>query len=195
MAGEFILYRAVSNDKNSVDSDTTTKNVGDESKIEFGIQNYTEFQRTPDNSAYVTSFNAEITRTQTDNPVPLQDDTKNPDTGYSGTIITLQLFFDQTILNSEGNPTPSQAITRLIQWTGYDTTLDEELKKFRRGRFGIRDLRHSDINVTPIPERGVKILKFIYAEDYQFLGQVTGTLVLQISGKPVLPKQLEEGES
>ena len=161
MAGEVCIFRMT----NTTDTEATITT----DKIEF-----TE-GAVPDNRAIVTSFEPEMSRTQTSNSAPFLDEARKPDTGYSGNRYLFELFF-----NEEGGA--AGAIQKIRDWMKEENALKG---KFPQGRFGIRNDQRPEFNLTPTRTTGYKIIYFKLTQDMLYPIYPTATLILEMSGDPV----------
>lgn len=187
--GEFALFRCQDNRYNGEYTHTDSNNddiIGVDSSeiIHFGSVDIItdDDEKEPDGNSYIMGMKFSARRVDTDNPLPQTNKVNNPDTGFGGTTITLNLLFDQT----NSSDAIALGINKLIAWTNNDNDIETVEGSFRFGRFGIRDDRHSDLNVNPTKTQGVKIVSFDFDEDYTFYGQIQAVLVLRISGDPLL---------
>lgn len=146
---------------------TDTENTITADKLEFD-----EGALIPDAKAGIQSFNPSMSRFQTDNPIPYQNKTNKPDTGFSGTRYQLNIFFNE----SDGL---AGGVNILKKWYKEDNAIT---KKFRHGRFGIRNDYRPEFNLIPDNTAGYKLVHYDLFQDLAINHLVPGVIILEFSG-------------
>ena len=145
---------------------TNNKESQSKDKIEFG-----DASTTPDSRTAITGFHVFTSRSRTDNGAPDINIARRPDTGFRGTMITLDIFFK----SPDGRP---GSIAILNRWL----TEDNHSDLFRHGLFGLRFDKYPQFNLNPTPQAGFKFSDFRLDWDADRSPTATGQIVLELSG-------------
>ena len=114
-----------------------------------------------------------MSRTQTDNAAPIQEESRKPDTGFQGLRITIYAFFDE----SDGYY--AKAIAKLRDWMADDNFIRQH---YPNGRIGFRNDFQPEFNVEPDATGGLKLIRVASNHDNEHFTFRTVEIVLEQSG-------------
>ena len=134
----------------------------------------------PDALTGLVSIEPIISRTRTKNAAPFSDESRMPDTGFSGVRLMVKLFFDESTIHN-GIVQKSKAIQRLTYWY-----VNRNTKRgiWREGRLGIRCDYRDEFDLVPEYDSGYKLVEFRLMQELKYNPAPSGYLVLEHSGDP-----------
>ncbi len=128
----------------------------------------------PDARSGVVSTTISMMRTQTDNAAPFQEESRHPDTGFSGVRYTIHVVFDERDNNY------AKSIERLVKWQGEDQFIKG---RYANGRIGIRNDFQPEFNLVPDNTSGYKIASVTSTHDGEYHQIRTAEIILIQSGE------------
>ena len=140
----------------------------------------------PDNRTKFVECNPPTNRFDTRNPNPFSENTIRPDTGYSGTMVQLDLLFDETdrvISSATEKDYRAKGIALLLNWSRSDNTVRS---RFKNGRIGMRNDYRPEYSLKPDNFGGYKVLSFDPVTRTPHPYYTRARLILQYSGAPGL---------
>ena len=138
----------------------------------------------PDNRTKYVSMHPAGGRFDSRNPAPFAENTPRPDTGYSGTMIKLNLLFEELErVPSAADEWDNRAggIARIIDWSRRDNSVRG---KFKHGRIGFRNDYRPELNTRPDNFGGFKLAHYEFDSESKENYYTRMQVILQYSGAP-----------
>lgn len=176
--GEFCMFWMPSKER-SAGVPWTEAYINDAYKIEAEGD-----AQAPDAYTGFSSVHPVMSRFRTANAAPYSEESKKPDTGFSGLRLEIRLLLRETTLRTEGNEKvaiKSRVVKRLGRWFSEPNHLRGA---FREGRIGIRIDTRPEYNLVPTIDSGYKLTHFEVMHELKFDPTPTIFLILEHSGKP-----------
>ena len=127
----------------------------------------------PDKKSGIISTSCMMSRTQTDNAAPIQEESRKPDTGFQGLRITIQAVFD------ESDRKYALGLAILKRWMTEDNFVRG---LYPNGRFGFRNDFQPEFNITPTVDAGLKLVRVNSTLDNMYFQLRTIEIILEQSG-------------
>ena len=171
---------------NRIDIEVTPLSAGLETRDPALYARYDDpdTRPSPDERSKYRSIRIGGGRFDSRNPNPFAENTLRPDTGYSGTMVRMYLFFleeDRIVSADNENSKRAYGISRIRDWSRQDNTVRG---LFRNGRIGLRNDYRPEFNVRPDNFGGYKIAHFDLDSESRINYHTRMELILQYSGAP-----------
>ena len=187
--GEFCMFWMPSKEK-SAGVEWTETLIHDDYKIEAGegaeAPNVKNSVADKDSFIGIASIKPMISRFRTANPAPYSEESKKPDTGFSGIRLEVRLLMREVQIYTPQGQTSKETIrTRLISRLGRWFSEPNHLRgAFREGRIGVRIDARPEFNLVPKIDSGYKLTHFEVMHELKYAPTPTAYLILEHSGNP-----------
>ena len=161
--GEFALFRMPETGTHTEDTITTDKIECDGDA------------EVPDSRCGLISIRPVLDRFKSTQAAPFVDEVTRQDTGFSGIMYEITLFFNEEDGDAAG------AIAKLVEWFSERNTVRG---KYQHGRIGIRNNYRPEYNLVPNADAGFKVVRFDYFQELKIQYHSRGTVYLEFSGDP-----------